>query len=130
MSARIDVALTDDADAAVIKVAVDEAQTVTLRLSDAELEKLIVSLGQARRKLVEKDDPAPIEGMTFAPVYRTNWALQIDALTEGSLFAFQHPAYGAIGVVFTPTDSEQIVKGLQKHRAMVHSTPEASARPS
>jgi len=101
-----------------------------ITLDEAQLTQLITSLGLARTALVEKKPSAPIEGARFSPVYKTNWALQIDTLTEGSLLAFQHPAYGPVGLVFTPTDAEQLIRGLQRHRAMVHSNPADANKPS
>jgi len=101
-----------------------------IALDEAQLTQLITSLGLARTALVEKKPSAPIEGARFSPVYKTNWALQIDTLTEGSLLAFQHPAYGPVGLVFTPTDAEQLIRGLQRHRAMVHSNPADANKPS
>ena len=104
--------------------------TGDITLDEAQLTQLITSLGLARTALLEKQPPAPIEGARFSPVYKTNWALQIDTLTEGSLLAFQHPAYGPLGLVFTPTDTEQLIRGLQRHRTMIHSNPADASKPS
>lgn len=102
----------------------------SISLDEAQLSQLIASLGLAHASLVEKRPPPPIEGARFTPVYTTNWALQIDALTEGSMLAFQHPAYGPVGVVFGPQDVEQIIGGLQKQRTMIRSNPHDASQPS
>ncbi|WP_415571069.1 hypothetical protein [Gluconobacter sp.] len=102
----------------------------SLSLDEAQLSQLITSLGLAHAALIEKRPPAPIAGARFTPVYTTNWALQIDALTEGSMLAFQHPAYGPVGVVFGPQDVEQIIHGLQKQRTMIRSNPQDASTPS
>ncbi|GAJ29893.1 hypothetical protein [Acidomonas methanolica] len=130
MTASLDVSLDESSGDAKLTVKGEDGREIGLTLSADRLLHLIEALGQARRTLVESESPPAIEGVKCTPVYRTNWALQIDALTEGSLFAFQHPAYGPIGLVFSPPDGEQLIKALQRHRAMVHSMPDAASRPS
>ncbi|GBQ70256.1 hypothetical protein AA103196_2437 [Ameyamaea chiangmaiensis NBRC 103196] len=99
-------------------------------LSLDQLSQLIESLGRVRTALVANHPVPPIQGATFQPVLSTRWALQPEALTEGSLFAYQHPAYGPVGLVLSPDDAEQIIKGLQRHRAMMHHSPNTPSRPS
>lgn len=127
---RMQVLLNDDGGSAKLRFLEGSGVEGEIDLSVEQLTQLIVSLGRTRQAIVEATPPPPIEGSKFTPVYRTNWALQIDALTEGSLLAFQHPAFGPIGIVFAPPDAEKVLKGLQRHRAMVHSTPEAARKPS
>ncbi|CAI9120281.1 hypothetical protein [Brytella acorum] len=130
MTARMMVELNDDGKSAKLNFLEGSGVSGTINLDPHQLTQLIASLGTVREAIAEKAPPTPIEGAKFKPVYRTNWALQIDALTEGSVFAFQHPAYGPIGVVFTPQDAQKLLSGLQRHRAIVHSTPDAARRPS
>ncbi|WP_408744406.1 hypothetical protein [Acetobacter cerevisiae] len=49
---------------------------------------------------------------------RTRWALQPEARTDGSLLAFQHPAYGPVGLVLAPQDADRLGKALQLHEQM------------
>ncbi|EHH68960.1 hypothetical protein GMO_02670 [Gluconobacter morbifer G707] len=97
--------------------------TGSIELDENQLGQLITSLGAAHASLMEGKTLPPITGARFNPVYKTNWALQIDTLTEGSLLAFQHPAYGPVGVVFGPKDTDQLISGLQKHKTIIRSTP-------
>ena len=127
---RMQVTRSEDGQKIILSFLDGSGLTGDISLDEAQLNQLITSLGMARTALLEKRPPAPIEGARFAPVYKTNWALQIDALTEGSLLAFQHPAYGPVGFVFTPSDAEQLLRGLQKHRTMVHSQPGDAIKPS
>lgn len=102
----------------------------SITLDEVQLAQLIASLGLAHASLLESRPAAPIAGARFTPVYATNWALQIDALTEGSMLAFQHPAYGPVGVVFNPDDVDRLIGGLQKQRSIIRSTPDAARRPT
>jgi len=129
--ARMQVSRSEDDSNVTLEFLEGSGAQGKLTLNVDQLTQLIANLGNARAALLEKQDVPKIEGAKFNPVYRTNWALQLDALTEGSLLAFQHPAYGPVGVVFTPSDAETVIKGLQRHRAiMIHSHPGSSQKPS
>jgi len=121
---------SEDGTTAVLSFLEGSGVSGSLSLDETQLSQLITSLGLAHAALIEKRPPAPIAGARFTPVYTTNWALQIDALTEGSMLAFQHPAYGPVGVVFGPQDVEQIIHGLQKQRTMIRSNPQDASTPS
>ncbi|GAP25208.1 MAG: hypothetical protein ABF562_05145 [Gluconobacter japonicus] len=127
---RMQVTRSEDGQKIVLSFLENSGLTGDITLDEAQLTQLITSLGLARTALVEQKPLPPIEGARFSPVYKTNWALQIDTLTEGSLLAFQHPAYGPVGLVFTPTDAERLIGGLQRHRTMVHSSPDDARKPS
>ncbi|MBS1027944.1 hypothetical protein [Gluconobacter albidus] len=121
---------SEDGKTAILSFLEGSGVSGSLSLDEAQLSQLIASLGLAHAALIEKRPPAPIAGARFTPVYTTHWALQIDALTEGSMLAFQHPAYGPVGVVFGPQDVEQIIRGLQKQRTMIRSNPQDASTPS
>lgn len=127
---RMQVSREEDSETVTLSFLEGSGVTGSISLDEVQLSQLITSLGLARANLVEKRPPPPIAGARFTPVYTTNWALQIDALTEGSMLAFQHPAYGPVGVVFGPPDVEQIIGGLQKQRTMIRSTPQDASQPS
>ncbi|WP_199751844.1 MULTISPECIES: hypothetical protein [unclassified Asaia] len=93
-----------------------------------QLTQLIGSLGRVRYAMTANQPQPSIGNAPFLPVYNTNWALQIDALTEGSTLAYQHPAYGPVGLVFGPDDVEKLIKGLNQHRALMAAN--TSRRPS
>lgn len=120
-----------------MKVTVDEAQQVAsldllpesglegqISLTVEQLTQLIFALGQARTQLVAHRPLPPLDGSPFAPVFKTQWAIQPEALTEGSVIAFQHPAYGAVGFVLAPQEIDKVVRTLTTHMGMVHSKPD------
>lgn len=127
---RMQVSRSENGEKAVLSFLEGSGVSGSLELDEAQLAQLIASLGAARAALMKDRPVPPIAGARFTPVYRTNWALQIDALTEGSMLAFQHPAYGPVGLVFTPDDAERLLKGLQKQRTMIRSRPDDADRPS
>ena len=127
---RMQVTRSEDGEKAVLSFLESSGMSGSIELDTEQLLQLIASLGYARSSLLEKQPIPSMEGTRVTPVYNTHWALQIDTLTEGSTLAFQHPAYGAVGLVFTPDDVEKLIQGLQKHRTIIHSAPDASQKPS
>lgn len=101
-----------------------------ISLTPEQLTLLITSLGQARAALMSKSPVPPIEGAPLQPVFRTSWVVQPEALTEGSVIAFQHPAFGPVGFVLPPADIEKVVRALTAHLGMVHSQAVDRQRPS
>ncbi len=99
---------------------------ITLTLD--QISQLIFGLGQARAKMVQNLPVPPIEGAHFTPVFKTQWVVQPEAMTEGSVIAFQHPAYGPVGMVLPAASVEKVVRALSVHLGMVHS--HAGGKPS
>lgn len=90
---------------------------IAIDLTAAELAGLITALGAARQAM-SGTEPPPIEGVSVNPVRRTNWALQLDPDSQGSILAFQHPAYGPVGIALPPQDSATLAKGLALHQQL------------
>jgi len=130
MSARMQVSPSDDGAGAVLKFLEPSGIEGEMTLSLDQLTQLIISLGRVRSHLVENHPVPTMTGAKFQPVLRTKWALQPEALTEGSLFAYQHPAYGPVGLILTPEDTDQLVKALQHHRALMHHSAPPGSLPS
>ncbi|MCX2561547.1 hypothetical protein OQ252_09085 [Acetobacter farinalis] len=119
MSSKIDLTLSEDHTTVhMILPGQEGAPTVDVQLSVEEVTSLITVLGRLRQTMMTNHEIPPIEGATFTPVTRTRWAVQPEARTDGSLLAFQHPAYGPIGLVLTPQDAERLVRGLNLHEQM------------
>ena len=118
------VSLSDDQAEAILELLPASGLAGEIRLSLEQLGTLIARLGQARATLVSKAGPPPIEGVPLNPVYNTRWAVQPEALTEGSVIAFQHPAFGPVAFVLPPAEVEKAVRTLTSHLAMVHSGKE------
>ncbi|NHO33784.1 hypothetical protein [Acetobacter fallax] len=93
-------------------------QNIALEMNLADITSLISALGAVRNGMVTNTTVPPIEGVNVTPVRRTNWALQLDRDTQGSVLAFQHPAYGPVGLVLTPADSARLIQGLDMHRKL------------
>ena len=91
-----------------------------IHLTLEQLSTLILRLGEARTALMSKHNIPPLEGSPVVPVFKTRWSVQPEALSEGSMIAFQHPAYGPIGLVLPPHDIEKVVRALTTHLGMVH----------
>lgn len=100
---------------------------IVIDVTAEQVADLIVALGAVHQAMLGNAVP-PIEGAKFAPVRRTQWALQLDSETQGSILAFQHPAYGPIGLALTPGDSAKLAQGLTLHQQLSAVTMNASGR--
>ncbi|WP_035442520.1 hypothetical protein ABHV46_09670 [Asaia sp. BMEF1] len=119
MGARMQVIQKEDGTGATLRFLEGSGIEGEIDLTLDQLSQLITSLGRVRYAMTANQPQPPIGNVPFLPVYSTNWALQIDALTEGSTLAYQHPAYGPVGLVFAPEDIEKLLKGLKQHRALM-----------
>ena len=115
------VSLSDDQQEASLELLPPSGLQGEIKLTLEQLSTLIARLGQARATMVAKSAAPPIEGTPLNPVYGTRWAVQPEALTEGSVIAFQHPAFGPVAFVLPPSDVEKVVRTLTSHLGMVHS---------
>lgn len=119
MSSKIDLTLSDDQTTVQMTLqGQGESPAVEVPLSLEDVTSLITVLGRLRQTMMTDHEIPPIEGATFTPVIRTRWAVQPEARTDGSLLAFQHPAYGPVGLVLTPEDADRLGKALALHEQM------------
>lgn len=125
---RMRVAVTTDRSQTVLEMLPASGVEGRIQLDLSQLDTLIGRLGEARAAMVSNRPVPPIEGVQIRPVYSTRWAVHPEALTEGSVVAFQHPNYGPVGFVLAAPDIEKVVKALTAHLGMVHSSP--TTRPS
>ena len=126
---RLGVLLAPDGSEATLTMPLPDGGQLNLQLPLDHLTQLIHALGAARAAMMAKRPVPSMDGASIEPVFVTNWAVQPEALTEGSVIAFQHPAYGPVGFVLPPADAERIVRALGTHLGMVHSR-ESGDRPS
>ena len=124
------VTVAADGEGATLALLPDSGLEGEISLSLDQLTQLIFGLGQARAAIMDKHPVPPIEGAHFNPVFKTQWAVQPEALTEGSVIAFQHPAYGPVGFVLPASNIEKVVRALTVHMGMVHSQPGVGRKPS
>lgn len=127
---RIDVSVSPDGSRAVVAMHASEQAHAALELSLDQLTTLIQTLGQVRTAMVANHPVPPMDGASIAPVFVTQWAVQPEALTEGSIIAFQHPAFGPVGFVLPPADAERVVRALGAHLGMMHSREATPQKPS
>ncbi len=124
------VAVSDDGQIASLALLPESGLEGKITLTLDQITQLITGLGQARAKMVRNLPVPPIEGAHFTPVYKTQWVVQPEAMTEGSVIAFQHPAYGPVGMVLPAAAVEKVVRALTVHLGMVHSIEGEPRRPS
>ncbi|KLK93208.1 hypothetical protein AA309_10210 [Microvirga vignae] len=79
-----------------------------------QLSTLIRLLGQTRCHMVNGRPVPPLEGRTIETVYAPRWYIQV-AKIDGSLLAFDHPAFGAVGFVISRAEVAEIVQVLSEH---------------
>ena len=127
---RLEVTVAEDASHATLTFLPPSGLDGSLELSLVQLTMLIQHLGNARSRLVANEPIPPITGAAITPVFATQWAVQPEALTEGSVIAFQHPAYGPVGFVLQAADAQRVVRALSNHLAMVHSSETGPGKPS
>ncbi len=124
------VSVANDVQSATLTLLPESGLEGDISLNLDQITQLIFGLGQARAAMMEKHPVPPIEGAHFNPVFKTQWVVQPEALTEGSVIAFQHPAYGPVGFVLPASTIEKVVRALTVHMGMVHSSPGDGRKPS
>lgn len=129
-AARMRVTVADDRSQATLELLPASGMDGSVPLTLDQLTQLIASLGQARAAMLDARPVPPMENAVFSPVFKTRWMVQPEALTEGSVIAFQHPAFGPVGFVLPPTDTEKVVRALTVHMGMVHTNERAHGKPS
>ena len=106
----------------------DGAVTLTL----TQIGDLIMALGAARARLVaglpadakeRRLDPGGVQAV-IGPA----WVVRPEAMTEGSMLAFAHPAFGTVGFVLGASEVKKMVVALTSHLGMVHSGEVGEAR--
>jgi hypothetical protein len=103
-----------------------------VKLTLGQLGELIAVLGATRARLVaglpaeaneRKVDPSAIQA-----VVGPAWVVRPEAMTEGSMLVFAHPAYGTVGFVLAAPEIEKMVRALTTHLGMVHTGEVGEAR--
>ncbi|QNT77862.1 hypothetical protein [Entomobacter blattae] len=117
---KVNVVISEDRKKVSLAMFSENGVDTMVTLSEEELINLITLLGEARWRLKEEEPVSPIVGARFTPVRKTQWAVQADLMTEGSMFIFQHPAYGPVGVSLLPADVDKIIVALQSHKNILH----------
>jgi hypothetical protein len=121
--ARIGIRIAEDRKLVTLSIAPVGVEGLPIELSLDQLTSLIALLGEARARMVEGLPTGPLEGKSIRTVTEPNWYIQV-AQIDGSLLAFDHPAYGPVGFAIPRKDVARIVKLLNAHLALPEAPPE------
>lgn len=91
-----------------------------LTVEAEQLAHLINAIGMIQQQMRAGTTPPSMEGVRFTPVRQTRWVLQPDDGSDGSILAFQHPAFGPVGMVLTSSDADRLAEGLMLHHKLNH----------
>lgn len=120
--ARIGIRIAEDRKSVTLSVAPVGGEGMPLELSLDQLTSLIALLGETRARMVEGLPAGALEGKSIRTVMDPNWYVQV-AQIDGSLLAFDHPAYGPVGFAIPRKDVARIVKLLSAHLALPEDAP-------
>jgi hypothetical protein len=109
-----------DGEGAVLSFLPGSGAEGSITLSAEQLLEVIVGLGSVRARLLAGRPPA-LEVSSVQAVVGAAWTVRPEAMTEGSMLAFAHPAFGTVGFVLPAADIERMVRALTSHLGMVHS---------
>jgi len=101
-----------------------------LDLTLEQLTLLIQALAAARARMLVGRPAPSLDSVPVQAIVNPPWRVQPEALTEGSMLAFLHPGFGALGFVLGAPDVEKVIRALTTHLAMVRSTETARTKPS
>ena len=127
---RMDVSLREDGATLTLLPGSGAEGAVSLTLG--QIGELIMALGAARARLVaglpaeakeRRLDPSGVQAVVGPP-----WVVRPEAMTEGSMLAFAHPAFGTVGFVLGAPEVEKMVRALTSHLGMVHTGEVGEAR--
>ncbi|MBL0408438.1 hypothetical protein JKG68_31725 [Microvirga aerilata] len=91
--ARVGVRVADDRKSVTVEIGSVDGPSSPVGLDLEQLTKVINLLGQARSRMVEGTPKQSLDGKTLEAVTEPPWHIQV-AQIDGSLLAFDHPAYG------------------------------------
>ena len=115
--ARVGVRVADDRKSVTVEIGPVDGPSSPLGMDLEQLTKVINLLGQARSRMVEGTPKQPLNGKTVQTILDPVWYAQ-DAQIDGSLLAFDHPAYGPIAFAIPRDDVARIVRVLSAHLAL------------
>ncbi len=119
---RMNVSLggTEEAPEAMLTLLPGSGAEGTVTLSAPQLSQLIVALAETRARMAGGKLPK-LDMNAVQVVVGPAWIVRPEALTEGSMLAFAHPAYGTVGFILPAADIERMVRALTSHLGMVRS---------
>jgi hypothetical protein len=115
--ARVGVRVADDRRSVTIEIGPVDGPSAPVGLELDQLTKVINLLGQARRQMIRGLLAEPLAGKTVETILDPVWYAQV-AQIDGSLLAFDHPAYGPLAFALPRNDVAEIVRILSAHLAL------------
>jgi hypothetical protein len=120
---RLGIQVSEDQQTVLLEISPEGETRSPVELNLDQLSKLITLLGHTRQRMIQGLPMQTLEGMSVETVYRPNWYIQV-AKIDGSLLAFDHPAFGAVGFAIPREEVADIVKILKGHLLL----PEGSGK--
>ena len=121
--ARVGVRVADDRKSVTIEIGPVDGPSSPVGMDLEQLTKVINLLGKARRQMIGGLPAEPLAGKTVETILDPVWYAQV-AQFDGSLLAFDHPAYGPVAFAIPRNDVAEIVRILSAHLALPASQPE------
>jgi hypothetical protein len=121
-SLRTEIRISDDRSSVSIAFLGASGGAATVRLNIDALTELIAALGNARQKMAAGRPLPPLQGQQIEAVYKPQWYIQPEPLSEGSVIGLYHPAFGPLGFVLPRDHVEAIVRLLTAHLGISRST--------
>jgi len=112
--ARVGVRVADDRQSVTIEIGPVEGPLSPVGLNLEQLTKVIHLLGQARSRMMEGTPKTALDGKTIETITEPPWYIQIASI-DGSLLAFDHPAFGPLAFAIPREDVARMVKVLSSH---------------
>jgi hypothetical protein len=119
--------ITVDGEEAVLSFLPGSGAEGAVTLSADQLLEMIMGLGSVRSRLLA-GRPPKLEASSVQAIVGPAWTVRPEAMTEGSMLAFAHPAFGTVGFVLGAADIQKMVRALTSHLGMVHSGEVGEAR--
>jgi hypothetical protein len=114
---RVGVRVADDRRTVTIEIGPVNEPSAPVGLDLEQLTKVITLLGQARRQMIGGLPAESLAGKTVETILDPVWYAQV-AQFDGSLLAFDHPAYGPVAFAIPRNDVAEIVRILSAHLAL------------
>ena len=117
----MELTLSAEGDKAVFSFFCSSDSDRSVTLDRDQIRNMIEALGSLRTRLMRNQPPQvlSLDVTVQTPIFGPSWVVRLEAMTEGSLFAFAHPAYGTVGFVLPLQDVEKMVRALMTHLGMV-----------
>jgi hypothetical protein len=109
--------VAEDRQRATIEIGPVGGPSGPVGLNLEQLTAVINLLGQVRSRMVEGTPNQSLDGVAVETVIGGTWCVQV-AKIDGSLLAFDHPAYGPVAFAIPRDDVAKIVKILSAHLAL------------